>query len=180
MRIVVFLILLMWSGSAWADISWWLVPYDRKNREGSYGRVCAMNRFTATIYGEGGAWSEIETPNNKCLVKVRSSAATITLLTGTANFDRLPEERLTDSLSNLNTPQKNRVRTLILNLGYTAAEFDARFPGDLGQYTFGEVLDFAIQRRIVPRYDTGTDSLVFDGPVIGKQRHLTEVDRNVQ
>jgi hypothetical protein len=54
----------------------------------------------------------------------------------------------------------------LLSLGYSGAELNAAFPlGWNGPYVIRDVLRFALTRRLKPRYDAATDTIVLDGPV---------------
>jgi len=50
-------------------------------------------------------------------------------------------------------------------MGYSIAELAAAFPNDLGTYTLRDLLAFAARRRLRPRYDFNTDTIICDGPV---------------
>jgi hypothetical protein len=124
-----------------------------------------MDRYTAQIRADGGRWREVEVLGNKCLVKVRSSAATIQLFVADPDFTRLPKDALSMPLSDLTNQQKTRLRNVVLSLGYTTQELQQRFPNDLSTYTLGDVARFIASRRLKPRYDAPTDTIVLDGPV---------------
>jgi hypothetical protein len=124
-----------------------------------------MDDFTPQIYGEGGRWAETEILGNRAIVKVRASVATLTTIAGTAGFRRLPKDRLDDSLADLPQNIKKKLRDEALDAGYTIAQFNARFPGGLGSVTLRNVLRFLATRRLKPRYDAPSDTIVLDGPV---------------
>lgn len=146
-------------------IAWFIAPYKRRVGAFRPTRYCAMDDFTSLVRAKGGDWSESEVLGNRAIVKIRASAATITTIAATAGFKRLPKDLLTASLADLTTSQKNALKNEALDMGYTLAEIQARFPNDLGQYTLGDVLRFFATRRLKPRYDSATDSIILDGPV---------------
>jgi hypothetical protein len=146
-------------------VAWFFVPY--KRRPGSDPiRYCAMDDFTAQIVGDGGNWREAECLGNHAVVKVRASVGTLLAINAEAGFRRVPVERLDDSLATLTLIERLGLRDFLVNtLGYPLAELQERFLGDLGDYTLGDVLRFALRRRLKPRYDAAADSIVLDGPV---------------
>jgi hypothetical protein len=150
---------------AWADVSWWLAPYVRADEFGRHIRACKIVQYWPQIQADGGTFREVEVLGNHCLVKVRSSAATIQLLADDADFRRLPKDALSMPLSDLNNQQKTRLRNVVLSLGYTTQELQERFPNDLSTYTLGDVARFIASRRLKPRYDQATDTIIVDGPV---------------
>jgi hypothetical protein len=153
------LLLLCFTSPSLADLSWWVGPYDRKDRGERKGRVCAADRYTSTVYAEGGEWREIEILGNKCLFKLRSSASTIAIYAADADFQRLPKNAMGTALSDLTNPQKTALRNFITGLGYSLAELQARFPNDLGTYTLGDVIRFMASRRKNITYNSGTDTI---------------------
>ena len=144
-------------------IAWFVCPYKRLPRNLPM-RGCSMLDFSAQIRSDGGSWSETEVLGNVALVKVSASAATLTAIEGAAGFIRLPLTSLSDPLTLLNPGQRNQLRGRITALGYSTSEFDAAVP-NLATATFGDVLNFAATRRLKPRYDSNTDTIVIDGPV---------------
>lgn len=152
-------------------LAWYVVPYKRENPgEVPAARYCAMDDFTAQILADGGAWDETEILGDKALCKVRASTATLTLISGTAGFFTIPTRflRLEDSFADLTNGERNQMTSAILGLGYTQAELDAAMGTSLAlwrQKTLGDLLELAATRRLKPRYDQPTDSIVLDGPV---------------
>lgn len=121
-----------------------------------------MDDFTAQVLADGGAWTEAEVLGDCAIVKVRASAATLTAIAGAQGIQRIPLTRLDDPLSSLTNAQRNAIRNRIIAMGYTTAELNAAFP-NLAQATLGQVLRFAASRRLRPRYDQATDTIVCDG-----------------
>lgn len=143
---IVFLLLCL-AVPALADISWWVGPYDRKDRGERKGRVCAADRYTAQVHAEGGEWREVEILGNKCIFKLRSSAAVIAIYAADNDFRRLPKNSLDTSLSDLTNPQKTALRNFVLGLGYTAEEINQALPNNIGTYTLRDVIRFISKRR---------------------------------
>lgn len=160
-------------------IAWFLAPYDRILAERFPARECRMNVYTALIAADGGAWAETEVLGNHAVVKVRASAETLATIAADPDITRLPVALLDDPLSSLSPAQKTAIRNKVQALGYTLAEINARFPGDLGDYTLRDVLRFVATRRRKPRYEAGTDSIVLDGVAVTPES-VESVDGRVQ
>lgn len=161
-RTFMLLLTLGCGAEAWADVAWFVAPYKRVPTAKPL-RYCAMNDFTAQIRADGGDWREIEGLGNRCLVKVRASAATLSAITAAPGMTRLPLTRLDARLSALSATQRTALRQLLLDGGYTLDELNAAIP-NLSQATLRDVLRFAVSRRQKPRYDAATDRIVLDGP----------------
>lgn len=146
-------------------IGWYIVPYKRLTDSNRPTRYCSMDDHTATIQAAGGAWTETEVLGDQAIVKVRATPAILTQLNGVAGFRRLPKDLLDDNLASLSTGVKIAIRNELESAGYTLAEIQAQFGSDLGQYTLRDVLHFFASRRLKPRYDVGTDTIILDGPV---------------
>lgn len=136
-----------------------------------------MFEFTDLIYKEGGQWAETEILGNRGIVKVRASVATLTTIAGTTGFRLLPKDRLDDSLTDLTSDIKDKLRQEVLDAGYTASEFDERFPG--GLTSMRDLLRFLATRRLKPRRDKTTRDIVLDGPV-QTPRTIESVDAEVK
>ena len=144
-------------------IAWYICPYKRKV-SARPTRYCAMDDFTWQIcYVDLGGWAETEILGNQAIVKVK--AETTTLATLDTTFTRLPTKLLTDSLSDLTTAVKNQIKTQILAAGYTAQEIQTALGADIGLKTFADLLRFLATRRLTPRYDQPSDTIVCDGEV---------------
>lgn len=161
---ILLLCLVLMPVQAWADIGWFIAPYVRVTPSGQRPPVrgCAVRSFQPQITADGGTWRAVEALGNICIVKVRASAATLQAIA--AQHTRIPANRLDAPLSSLTTPQRNALRQIILGAGYTTAEVNARFP-NLASNTLGDALRFLASRRLKPRYDQATDSIILDGPV---------------
>lgn len=159
-------------------MAWFFVPYKRRTVAGRIGRYCAADDVTTAILADGGAWSEAEILGQYAIVKVRASASTLTQLNGLPNVRRLPVDRLDDPLSSLTNAQRTNLRDFAVSLGYTLAEFNARFPGGIATVTLRELLKFMATRRRLVRYDQPTDTFVDDGP-IQPVSDLDEIDVKV-
>jgi hypothetical protein len=129
-----------------------------------------MDDFTAAIRADGGDWDETEVLGDKALVKVRASAATLTAISNAAGFFTIPSKwiEMQDNLSNMTAGERNQLSNAILSLGYTQAELDAAMGNTLAlwqTHVLGDLLIMASTRRLKPRYDQPTDSIVCDGVV---------------
>lgn len=145
-------------------IGWFICGYARDVSAPSPTRYCAMDTFTTMIRADGGDWREAEYLGNRAIVKVRASAGTLTTIAGTTGFRRIPLTLLDDPLSSLTAGQRSAIRNEILDAGYTNAEINAALP-DLSTVTLRQVLQFITSRRLKPRYDSGTDTIICDGIV---------------
>jgi len=144
-------------------VAWFFAPYKRRDFGTLRTRYCSMDDFTVQIKADGGNWSESECLGNHAIVKVRANQATLDTINATPGMLRIPLALLDDQLSSLSAVQRTAIRTRLEALGYTLAEIQAAIP-DLANATLRDVLRFALTRRLKPRYDSGTDSIVLDGP----------------
>ncbi len=145
-------------------------------------RYCAMDDFTAQINADGGAWSESEVLGGYALVKVRAGATTLTTIGGTAGFHRIQNHWiLSDLLSDLTTAQRTAINSRLLAMGYTQAEIDAVMGSNLAAWrtkTLLQLLNFAAQRRLKPRWDAVLQQIVLDGENV-TPKYITVVDSEV-
>lgn len=146
-------------------IAWFICGY--KRRPGVRpARYCAMDDYTLQITTDGGIWAETEVLGGYALVKVRATQATLDTIAGVTGFQRIPLSVLTAPLSSLSTAQRSAIRTTLADMGYTSAEILSALGSNaaqLGTHTLGELLRFAAQRRLMPRYDEAQDQIVLDG-----------------
>jgi hypothetical protein len=146
--------------------AWFIAPFVRVTPPASLAAIpmrgCGMRQFAGQIKADGGKWGYVEVLGNKCLIKISASAGLLTTIAGT--YQRIPASRLDDPLSSLSTAQRNGLRQIILDAGYTTAEVNARFP-NLANNTLGDALRFLASRRLKPRYDQATDTIILDGPI---------------
>lgn len=154
-------------------VAWFLAPYKRRAGTISPDRYCAMDDYTASA-----AWTETEVLGNRAVVKVRASEVTLAAINADPDFVRLPKDALDDPLSDLSSGQKAALRNLLLDMGYTLQEIQARFGADLGDYTLRDVLRFMASRRLKPRHDRVNDTIVLDGEA-QSCRDVDHVDREV-
>ena len=133
-------------------------------RPDSHIRYCAMRDFDSLIVADGGRWDEVEIPGNRAIVKVVASQATLSTINAAPGFVRVPKDRLDDPLSTLSAAQRTAIKNQILNAGYTLSEVNTAFP-DLSVVTIGDVLRFMASRRLQPRYDIATNTIICDGPI---------------
>jgi hypothetical protein len=126
-----------------------------------------MDDFTSAINADGGRWAEAEILGNHALVKVQASPATLATIGAAPGFTTIPGHvQLTDTLADLTAGQRTGIVNKLQALGYSLTEIRTVMPaGGWGSVTLGQVLKFAATRRLKPRYDSGTDSIIFDGPV---------------
>lgn len=165
------------------SLAWFICGYKIFSLHGGVnnGRVCAMDDFSPQIIGQdGGGWAETEVLGGYAVVKVSASDATLTTIAGTAGFQRIPAHwALTDTLGDLTNPQKNAILSKLNAMGYTNAEINAALPNNWQNVTLGQVLRFAAQRRLTPRYDDVQQQIVLDGALVGC-RPVADVDAAVQ
>lgn len=162
-------------------IGWFICEYKIVTNRPNF-RYCAMDDFTATIRAEGGAWAESEVLGGYAIVKVRANVDTLTTIGGTTGFYRITNHwLLSDILSDLTTTQRNAINTRLLAMGYTQAEIDAVMGANLSAWrgkTFLQLLNFAAQRRLTPRFDTNLQQIVLDGALVTPTL-ITVVDSQV-
>jgi hypothetical protein len=158
-------------------LAWFVCPYKRRNPGAvPAARYCAIDDFTAQILADGGTWDETEILGDAALVKVRASDATLALIGGIAGVFAIPARffRLEDSFADLTNGERNQISSAILSLGYLQAELDAAMGTTLAQWrakTLDDLLTLATTRRLQPRYDQPTDTIVCDGPVQPVKSH---------
>lgn len=146
-------------------VAWFVTTYKRRDRPwGQVGRYCAMDDYTVLIDADGGTWREVEILGQRAIVKVRASAATLQTINADPGIRGVPASMLDDPLSSLTNAQRNALRQLALDCGYTASDFTGAFPDGLGSVTLGQFLRFLARRRRKVRYDRPTDQILDDGP----------------
>lgn len=147
-------------------IGWFIAQYKRRNPgQVPAERYCVIDDYTQQIFSEGGTWSESEVLGNAAIVKVRAQPATLTTIAADPLIDRIPLAKLDDPLNTLTVAQRNNIKNRVQALGYTAAEITAVLGNDFSVLTLGDVLLFVTQRRLKPRYDQATDTIIIDGPI---------------
>lgn len=154
-------------------VAWFFAPYKRKDGH-LPGRYCAMDDFTPQIladpeYAGGEPWAECEMLGNYAVVKVRASSTLLSTINAASGFVRIPA-RFTDlnqTLGDLTTNERTQLLNFLQARGYTLTEIQNALGSTNGQWrtkTLRQVLRFALTRRLQPRYDAGTDTIVLDGP----------------
>ena len=177
-KIILTILFLSFAVTCFADIGWYIVPYKRRGANKIIPeRYCTIDDYTKQIKSDGGSWSEAEVLGDRVIVKVKATALTLAILDGI--FKRIPKNILDDSLADLPLKVKKALKDEILNMGYTLAEIQERFPNDLGTYTLRDVLKFMATRRLKPRYDVATDTIICDG-IIQPVRPIESVDNAVK
>ncbi len=160
------IIFLCVSATASADVGWFLGTYVRvtpiPHTRIKAARACNIDSFSAQIAADGGTARWTETLGNRCLIKVKASPATLQAMA--ASLQRVPANRLNDPLSALTAGQRTAIRQTLLDAGYPTAEVTARFP-NLATNTLGDALRFLASRRLQPRYDAATNTIILDGPI---------------
>jgi hypothetical protein len=147
------------------------VPYARSDfLGGGPRRVMTIQQYAQLIAadnpGRDDWFREGECLGNTAVVKVRASTTTLQTIAADPTITRLPLDRMSDPTSSLTAAQQTAVQNKLLSLGYSGAELNAAFPlGWNGPYVIRDVLRFALTRRLKPRYDAATDTIVLDGPV---------------
>lgn len=146
-------------------LAWFICPYKRRNPgEVPPQRYPAIDDFTTQIRADGGDWSETEILGNAALVKVRANAGTLTTINAASGFLRIPNHtNLQDTLGDLTAGQRQAILDELLSLGYSQNEINAALPANWAAVTLGQVLRFAATRRLKPRYDSNTDTIIVDG-----------------
>ena len=145
-------------------LAWFVCSY-KVRLDSSRIRYCAMDDFTTLIRADDGDWSETEVLGGFALVKVQALLPALQMIAATPGFQRLPKDRLDDSLSDLTQAQKTALRDRLEAMGYPLAEIRAALGNDLGAHTVRDVLRFATSRRLTPRYDAMTATIILDGPI---------------
>jgi len=162
------------------SIGWFICPYKRGTNQGPFPtRYCAMDDFTNQINAVGGTWSETEILGNHAIVKVRATDALLTTINAAGGFTRLPKNKLDEPLSDLSPAVKTILRNKLNSLGYTLLEIQEALGDDIGSLTMRDLLRFASRRRLKPRYDRDTDTIILDGPT-QPVRSIDNVDGTVK
>lgn len=158
--------------------AWYIVQYKRRLPARRPSRYCAMDDYTQQIiYKDGGNWSEAEVLGDRAIVKVKAEETTMETLNGV--FKRIPKDLLDDPLSDLSAGVKTALKNEALDMGYTLAEINDKLPNPIGTYTLRDVLKFMATKRLKPRYDKDTDTIVCDG-IEQQARSIESVDEAVR
>jgi hypothetical protein len=152
-------------------LGWFVCPYSRRNPgEVPAKRYCSVDDFTALVRADGGDWDETEILGDVALVKVRASQATLDLISNAPGVFTIPQKwiNMQDDLSSMTAGERNQISNAVLSLGYSQAELDLAMGSSLAQWqthVLEDLLVMASARRLKPRYDQPSDSVVCDGPV---------------
>ena len=155
-------------------VAWFFAPYKRLP-DPEPTRYCAMDDFTRQIladpeYAGGEPWRECECLGDQAIVKVRASSTLLQTINAAPGFQRIPA-RFTDlsqTLGDLTNTERTQLNNKLLSLGYTQQEINAALGSSLNGWrsiTLRQVFRFALTRRLKPRYDQATDTIMLDGPV---------------
>lgn len=143
-------------------IAWYIAPYKRRINQRRPSRYCAMDDYTQQIiYIDGGNWAETEILGDRAIVKVKAEETTLSTLDGV--FKRIPKDLLDDTLADLPTAVKTALKNEALDMGYTIEEINAKLPNPIGTYTLRDVLRMMATKRLRPRYDKNTNTIICDG-----------------
>jgi hypothetical protein len=149
-------------------VSWYICSMVRvePGPTGRPRRDCALRPYSAQIRAEGGDWDYTEVLGGAAICKVRASASILSAIAGETGVLRINLDRLDRLLSALTSGQRTTLRNRLQAMGYTLAEIQAALGTNLGQRTLGEVLRFAAQRRLTPRWDDVQQQIVLDGAFV--------------
>lgn len=147
-------------------IGWFVCPYVVENNPNGfpfYRRRPVFHTLLAQIVADGGAWAGSECLGNHLVAKIRASEETLAAISTLDNVIRLPKTLLSQSLSDLTSQQKTAIVNKLRSLGYSLAEIRDALGNNIGDKTVGDVLRFAIKRRLTPRFDADLGIMVLDG-----------------
>lgn len=156
-------------------VAWFLYPYKRRDVGGRQGRYPGIDDYTTQIladpeYAGAQPWSETEVLGGHCIVKVRASATLLTTINAEVGVQRIPA-RFTDlsmTLGDLTAGERTALLNKMQALGYTTAEITTALGGTLAAWrtvTLAQLLGFIATRRLRPRYDVPTATIILDGQV---------------
>jgi hypothetical protein len=123
-----------------------------------------MDDFTSQIEADGGKWAESEILGDQAITKVSASEATLATIQTAEGFRRIPKVvALETKLTALTQVEANGLETAALNAGYRIDEVSAKMGPNIRQKTLGDYLRLLTTRRLKPRYDKETDTIICDG-----------------
>jgi len=157
-------------------IGWFICPYLVENNPGrwpKYKRTVPFKHIVAQMNVEGGTWAGSECLGNHIVVKIRASTETLQLVNDIAGVIRLPKNLLSSALSDLTVQQKTVIVNKLRDLGYPISEIREHLGSDISDKTLGDVLRFAVRRRLTPRFDETIGEMVLDGP----ERPTNSIDK---
>lgn len=126
----------------------------------------AFALYNEDIQREGGTWKMEHVGNIWCLIKARISDTLAQTIGLDINCRRIPMNILDRPLSDLNNAQRNGLRDLAVEMGYTLEEIRSALGNNLANVTLRQLLRFLASRRIKARWDAASSQLVFDGPQV--------------
>ena len=148
------------------SIAWFISPYNVEKDvkyPGHWKRTPKILELQNQIFGDSGAWAGSEALGNVVVAKIRASDQTLNNIAALTGVIRLPKNLLSQSLSDLTATQKNAIVNKLRNMGYPLQEIRDYLGNDIASNTLGDVLRFAVRRRLTPRLDTTSGELVVDG-----------------
>jgi hypothetical protein len=160
------------------EIAWFIVPYKRRLGTVHPTRYCAMDDYSEWIINiDGGNWVEIEVLGNHAVVKVKAEKSTLDLIAGIDGFIRFPVKLLNDPLNSLSQVQKTVINNKLQLLGYSTQEIKDKLGSNISSKTLGDLLKFIATKRLKPRYDRNTDTIVCDGieQIVGSIDNIDKV-----
>lgn len=134
----------------------------------------AFALYDEEIQREGGAWKMEHIGTNWCVIKARISDALAQTIGLDINCRRIPMTSLDRPLSDLTNAQRNGLRDLAIEMGYTLAEIRSALGNNLSNVTLRQLLTFLASRRIKARWDRSVSQVVFDGPAVLLAHGLVE------
>jgi len=145
---------------------WYLSPFVRDVTDITKPvRYCQINDQSGVIQKAGGViFQDIEISGNHGLVFIAAPLDVHTTLA--SSFVPLPNLGLADKFGDvLNASDRTGLFDKLRMLTYSSEEITSRLRTvDLSTVRFGEYLNFMRTRRLKPRYDKATDSIILDGP----------------
>lgn len=146
-------------------IAWLVCRYVQDDVKGARGRMPAIINFSAELAAEGAKVVYSEVLGSYAIAKVNASVALLQLIDADADHIVIALNKQLDStLSDLSQAQKDRIRNVVLAMGYTVEEITATLGNDIGAITLRQLLQFCAQRRFKPRWDETSQSIILDGP----------------
>jgi hypothetical protein len=147
-------------------IGWFLSPYTITYNPTGWPkskRTPAFLSLSKEIFGDGGAWAGSEGLGNYLVAKIRASEDTLNQIAALPNVTRLTKTLLSQSLGDLTAGQKTVIVNKLRDMGYPLSEIRDHLGDDIATKTLGDVLRFAVKRRLTPRFDEAQGILVLDG-----------------
>lgn len=158
-------------------VGWFLAQYKPVTGKPT-ARYCSIDDHRDIIAADGGSYIFREVLGGQAVVKVGGvTLATLVAINNDPVIRRFPGvNNLTDSLSVLTTTQWANYRSFAISLGYAAAEWDAAFPLTADNYLLRDVVLFLVGRRLEPRWDASSQTVILDGATVQPAASADEID----